>query len=161
MSVNDTVDLLILPDLDIDLPIKTLMKVILFLIGHANIPDADFKKDIVLCEIKVLERFFNDEDLSEMIEMLQTQTKNPEVARVLEKYGPGFDTIYFDGKADGIAEGLINGRAEGFIDGRAEGVSDTRIVIAKNLLAEGCDEGFISRSTGLSIDEIKKLKRKL
>ena len=33
--------------------------------------------------------------------------------------------------------------------------------IARNLIAEGCDEEFISRSTGLSIDNIRKLKRKL
>ncbi|MBQ8017835.1 MAG: hypothetical protein IJ258_06980 [Methanobrevibacter sp.] len=30
------------------------------------------------------------------------QTKNPEVERIIQKYGEGFDTIYFDGKADGI-----------------------------------------------------------
>ena len=29
--------------------------------------------------------------------------KNSEVERVIEKYGIGFDVIYFDGKADGKA----------------------------------------------------------
>ena len=33
--------------------------------------------------------------------MLKTQTKNSEVQRIIDKYGEGFDVIYFDGKADG------------------------------------------------------------
>ena len=73
--------------------------------------------------------------------MLQTQTQNPEVARIIEKYGLGFDTIYFDGKADGIC--------------------DAKIEDARNLLADGFDEDAVSRCIGLSMDEIRKLKRKL
>ena len=127
--------------MDIDLPIKSLMSLICFLIGNANIPDIDFKKKICLCEIRVLNRFFKDEELSEMIEMLQTQTKSSEVQRIIEKYGQGFHSIYFDGKADGI----FNGKVE----------------VAKNLLKNGLDEGFVSQNTGLPVNEIKKLKRKL
>ena len=141
LTDEEAIDLLILPDMNIKLPIETLMKVICFLIGHANIPDADFRRDIILCEIKVLERFFKNEKLSVMIEMLQTQTQNPEVARIIEKYGLGFDTIYFDGKADGIR--------------------DAKIEDARNLLADGFDEDAVSRCIGLSMDEIRKLKRKL
>lgn len=33
-----------------------------------------------------------------MVEMLKTETKNSEVSRIIEKYGEGFDVIYFDGK---------------------------------------------------------------
>ena len=85
--------------------------------------------------------FFKDKELSEMIEMQQKQTTPPEVARIIAKYGQGFDVIYFDGKADGKAEGKL----------------DT----AKNLLAEKVDEEIISKCTGISIEELKKLKRKL
>ena len=74
-----------------------------------------------------------------MIKM--TQTKNSEVERIIKKYGQGFDTIYFDGKADGIIENKIDN--------------------AKNLLKEGFDEEVISRNIGLSIDQIKNIKRKL
>ena len=74
-----------------------------------------------------------------MIKM--TQTKNSEVERIIKKYGQGFDTIYFNGKADGIIENKIDN--------------------AKNLLKEGVDEEFISRNIGLSIDQIKNIKRKL
>lgn len=50
LSDIDAIDLLLLPDMDIDLPIKSLMSLICFLIGNANIPDIDFKKKICLCE---------------------------------------------------------------------------------------------------------------
>ena len=76
-----------------------------------------------------------------MIEMLQTQTKNSEVERIIKKYGQGFDTIYFDGKADGIIE--------------------TKIDVVKNSLVNGIDEEIISKLTGLSLDQIKNIKRKL
>ena len=69
--------------------------------------------------------------------MLKTQTKNSEVQRIIDKYGEGFDVIYFDGKADG------------------------KVDVARNLLKEGVEEEFISRNTGLSIDQIKNIKRKL
>lgn len=149
LSDNEAIDLLILPDMDIKMPIKALMRIIIVLIGCANIPNDDFKKKIILCEINVLARFFKDDELSEMVEMLKTETKNPEVARIIDKYGEGFDVIYFDGKADGFEYGMNRGFADGKLD------------VARNLLAEGVDEEVISRSTGISIDNLKELKRKL
>ena len=73
--------------------------------------------------------------------MLKTQTNKSEVQRIIDKYGEGFDVIYFDGKADGIIE--------------------NKFEVARNLLKEGVEEEFISRNTGLSIDQIKNIKRKL
>ena len=131
--------------MDIDVPIKQLMKFICFLIANCNIPDDDFKKRIILCEIKVLARFFKDDELLEMIDLLKTLTKNPEVERIIEKYGEGFDSIYFDGKADGFTEGIDDGKLQ----------------VARNFLRDGFDEEVVSRNTGLSIDKIKNLKREL
>ena len=110
-----------------------------------DIPNQNFKNKIILCEIKVLARFFKNKELKEMIEMLKTLNKNPEVERIIKKYGQGFDSIYFDGKADGFQEGC----------------NDTKIEVAKNLLNDGFDVEIISRNTGLSIDKIKNLKREL
>ena len=131
--------------MDIDIPIKQLMKFICFLIGISNIPDDDFKKRIILCEIKVLARFFKDDELLEMIDLLKTLTKNPEVERIIEKYGEGFDSIYFDGKADGFTEGIDDGKLQ----------------VARNLLKKGVNVELISECTGISIDKIKNLKREL
>ncbi len=144
LTDTEAIDLLILPDMDINLPIKGLMKTIIFLIGHAIIPDKEFKTDIIYCEMRALARFFKDEELSEMIEMLKLETKNPEIQRVIEKYGKGFDVIYFDGKADGILEGKLEAKRED----------------AKKFLENGVDEEIISKCTGISITEIRKLKRK-
>lgn len=72
-----------------------------------------------------------------MIEILRVETENPEIRRVIEKYGQGFDVIYFDGKSDGKLE------------------------VARNLIKNGFDEEFISSNTDIPLDEIRKLKRKL
>ena len=69
--------------------------------------------------------------------MLKTQTNKSEVQRIIDKYGEGFDVIYFDGKADG------------------------KVDVARNLLKEGVEEEFFSRNTGLSLDQNKNIKRKL
>ena len=73
--------------------------------------------------------------------MLKTQTKNSEVQRIIDKYGEGFDVIYFDGKADGKTDGKLE--------------------VVKKGLANGIDEETISILTGFSIDQIKNIKRKL
>lgn len=145
LSDAEAIDLIILPDMDIDIPIKQLMKIVCFLIAKSNIADDDFKMKIILCEIKVLARFFKGDELKEMIEMLKTLTKNPEVERIIEKYGEGFDSIYFDGKADGFNEGIDDGKLQ----------------VAKNFLKKGVNIELISECTGISIDKIKNLKREL
>lgn len=141
LSDKQAIDLLILPDMNIDMPIKALMSLICFLISHANIMDENFKEDIILCEIMVLKRFFDDEELSKRVAMLRYETENPERMKVISKYGQGFDLIYFDGKSDGI--------------------NQSKWEIAKKLIALGIDVETIAKGTGLTIDQIKELKRKL
>ena len=87
---------------------------------------------------KCFQKFFTQgKELPEMINMLKTTTKDPKVIKILEKYGPGFDEIYYNG------------------------IEDSTIKIAKNILAKGVDMDTISQCTGLSIKELEKLKRKL
>mgnify|MGYP003302317059 CR=1 FL=1 len=111
--------------MNIDMPIKALMSLICFLISHANIMDENFKEDIILCEIMVLKRFFDDEELSKRVAMLRYETENPERMKVISKYGQGFDLIYFDGKSDGI--------------------NQSKWEIAKKLIALGIDVETIER----------------
>ena len=66
--------------------------------------------------------------------MVKAFTRDPEVQRIIEKYGEGFDSIYFDGKADG------------------------KLQVARNLLSNGFDEEFVSHITDIPIDKIKNLK---
>ena len=165
LSYSEAIDLLILPDMDIDMPIKQLMVFIISLMGMVNIQDKEFKKSIIHCEIFALSRFFAGNDWSELIEMLRAVTDPQEVDRVIEKYGIGFDEIYFDGKADGFAEGRNEGRNEGWNEGwnegRNEGFNDGRLLDAENFLAKGIDEEIISECTGVPIKKLEEIKRKL
>lgn len=68
-----------------------------------------------------------------------------------------FDTSRDEGYQDGLTEGRIEGRAEGIIEGRAEGEKEKTKEIALKLLALNTPMDIISQSTGLSIEEIKKI----
>ena len=59
-----------------------------------------------------------------------------------------------EGKKQGIKEGKIEGIKEGIKEGKIEGVKE----VAKNLIKQGIDEAIISESTGLTKEEIAKLK---
>ena len=57
-------------------------------------------------------------------------------------------------KQEGIAEGLAEGRAEGLTEGKESAARE----IASNLLKNNVDIETISKSTGLSIEELNNLK---
>lgn len=76
---------------------------------------------------------------------MRLESESPEIQRVIRKYGKGFESIYFDGKADGMVDGIFK----------------SRIAIAKNFLCDGFDDEVISRNTSLSIDKIREIKRNL
>ena len=61
------------------------------------------------------------------------------------------------GKAEGIAEGEAKGKAEGKAEGIAIGVEK----IACRMLQENADIKFIASVTGLSNDELLKLKNRI
>lgn len=129
----------------IELPIKQLMTMGIDLLGTVKFPSSDLKEKIFLCEKMVLARFFSGIELKGMIEMLKTASKNPDIARKVEEYGPGFADIYLYGIADG----------------RAEAYSEAKLDTARNLIAEGFDDEFISSIVDISIEEIRKLRRNL
>jgi len=57
----------------------------------------------------------------------------------------------------GIRKGIILGRAEGRAEGRVEGETQKAIEIARNMIEDGCDSSIITKYTGLSPEEIKRL----
>ena len=63
-----------------------------------------------------------------------------------------------EGIAEGLAEGRAEGLAEGLAKGEAKGKAEEKNMIAKNLLKAGLSNDLIAESTGLSIEEIAKLK---
>lgn len=62
--------------------------------------------------------------------------------------------VYKHAEEKGIIKGEAKGRAEGRVEGRVEEKKE----IALNLLAYNTPIDIIAKSTGLSIEEIKKLK---
>ena len=65
----------------------------------------------------------------------------------------------FEGNKEGREKGKIEGMIEGKIEGKVEGKIEGKIEIAKNLLSI-LDQETISKTTGLSLDEIEALKNR-
>lgn len=57
------------------------------------------------------------------------------------------------GREEGLKEGIKEGKEEGL----KKGISESKKEIAKNLLEDNIDMSLISKYTGLSVEEIKKL----
>ena len=62
--------------------------------------------------------------------------------------------IRYSGYIDGKADGMVEGEAKGKVAGKNE----RNIEIAQKMLKENVNIELISKVTGLSIDEIEKLK---
>ncbi len=76
------------------------------------------------------------------------------------------DELIAEGRAEGITEGMTKGmtkgKAEGITEGMTKGITEGmtkgRAEVAQSLLKEGFSIKIISRSTGLSIEEIERLR---
>ena len=86
----------------------------------------------------LLYRFFN---YLELIVLDFKEREKVKIAAIIDKYGPGFDEVYKDGKYDGKIEGKLED--------------------ARNLLALGVSEDIISQGIGISRNDLEKLKREL
>ncbi|MBQ1927272.1 MAG: hypothetical protein II180_14245, partial [Proteobacteria bacterium] len=74
----------------------------------------------------------------------------------LRQYRDNLATLeasYLDGKNDGLEEG----RKSGLEEGRNE----SKLEIARNLMALNVSDEIIMRSTGLSLDEVQKMRGEL
>jgi len=63
-----------------------------------------------------------------------------------------------EGREEGIEIGIEKGKVEGREEGREEGMAIAGRKVAINLVALGMDDDTISKVTGLSQEEIKKLR---
>jgi predicted transposase/invertase (TIGR01784 family) len=62
-------------------------------------------------------------------------------------------------EAEGRAEGMAKGKAEGMAKGKAEGRVEERLRTARNFLELGVSIEIIQKATGLSLEEIDKLRQ--
>ena len=58
-----------------------------------------------------------------------------------------------------FAEGRAEGRAEGIAEGRVEGRAEGFMEVAKKMLDKGMSAEVVADMTGLSLDEVFKLKQ--
>jgi predicted transposase/invertase (TIGR01784 family) len=65
------------------------------------------------------------------------------------------------GRAEGREEGRAEGRAEGEKLGEAKGERKKALEIAKNFIMAGVDISIIAKSTGLSEEELEKIKNEM
>ena len=65
--------------------------------------------------------------------------------------------LFLFGKHEGKEEGIIEGKKEGIIEGKAEGKHEEKEKIVLNMYKENISLELISKCTGLSINEVKKI----
>ena len=140
LSNDECMELLLLPDMDIEMPIKTLMHMIFAIITYANI-SKKMQTKLIIGANAVLVRFYDEEEIKEMVDVLLNKTQNPEAQKIVEENDYNLDFLY----EDGYQEGKI----------------DESIRIAKNLIAMGMDFELISQGTSFSIKALERLKREL
>ena len=66
-------------------------------------------------------------------------------------------TAKFEGREEGLAEGLAEGREEGLIEGREKGRAEERLETARRMRSDGLSMEMVVRYTGLSEEEINNL----
>ena len=66
-----------------------------------------------------------------------------------------------EGLAKGLAKGRVIGRAEGLEEGLSKGREERNLEVAINLLQLGTPCEIVAKATGLSLEEVTKLKENL
>ena len=106
--------------------------------------------DFLTNPIKLDRNTVEDEDIEKAINTLDYISTSDEERLIIDKIIEGRNDYY---SAKNIA------KEEGKEEGREEGLKEGKIEIAKNMLNLKIDINIISQSTGLSIEEIKDLKK--
>jgi hypothetical protein len=70
LTDDEAIDLILTPDTDHNQDIKELMKTTSNLLVNAVIPDKDFHRDLIACQLKMLQRFFKKEERGEIEKMI-------------------------------------------------------------------------------------------
>ena len=66
-----------------------------------------------------------------------------------------------EGLAKGLAKGRVIGRAEGLEEGLSKGREERNLEVAINFLQLGTPCEIVAKATGLSVEEVTKLKENL
>ena len=70
-----------------------------------------------------------------------------------------YQTSFEKGKLEGLKEGESRGKLEGLKKGLEEGLKEGKLEVAKSMFSRGLSVDFVAEITGLSENEILKLKK--
>ncbi|MCP4130543.1 MAG: hypothetical protein GY754_06135 [bacterium] len=70
-----------------------------------------------------------------------------------------FKESHKKGMRKGRKEGKAEGKIEGKIEGKVEGKVETRVENASSMIADGMDIELVAKYSGLTVNEVKKLKK--
>ena len=117
-----------------------------FINNSSSLTDSDFKYLAKINKIfKLAEKILKDLSMDKATRLLEIQREKA----IADHYA-----FIKDAKVKGMKEGMKEGLEEGMQKGMQKG----RQEVALNLLKEKADLSFIAKMTGLSVEEIKKLK---
>ena len=143
LSKSEAIDILLLPDAKHDCEKKEMAKIATALLIDANLPDEKFRKTLFDCQEKILQRFYTNKEIKELKKMHNIKAED-------YKIEPG--TTGFE---EAVNLSYLSGKREGY----SKGVEET--VDAINLIKQDVDDETISKSTGLDIKTIQKLKKEI
>ena len=106
---------------------------------------------------RVTRKMEENENLKEAVEKLDRISEDEKMQRIIELREKAIrdeHAIYDKGLDDGIEKGI----QKGFEEGKNKGAKEKEIQIAKKMLREKASIEFIIKVTGLTKEEIEKLK---
>ena len=92
-----------------------------------------------------------------MLKKLNEDEKARFIAASIEDKERAYNSDMYYSRLKGIQQGKLEGIQEGIQQGKLEGIQENTIKMVKALYENGASLDLISKSTGLSIDEIKKI----
>ena len=149
LSRSEAIDILLLPDAKHNSEKSEMAKIATQLLYGANLPDEDFRKTVLDCQEKILQRFYTKIEIMELKQMHNIKAEDYDI----EPGVTGFE--------EAVNLSYLSGHREGYYSGREDGVQENREQNAINFIKQGVDDETISKGTGLNLETIQKLKEEI
>ena len=149
LSRSEAIDILLLPDAKHNSEKSEMAKIATQLLYGANLPDEDFRKTVLDCQEKILQRFYTKIEIMELKQMHNIKAEDYDI----EPGVTGFE--------EAVNLSYLSGHREGYNSGREDGVQENREQNAINFIKQGVDDETISKGTGLNLETIQKLKEEI
>ena len=108
-----------------------------------------------LCD-KVFDRLFEEAEIAKFTpQEIREYEASKKAYRDIKN---SIDTAKQEGKQEGLAEGMELGLKKGMKKGMEKGKNEKAVEIAKTMLADGVDINLIMKYSGLTQEQIDKLK---